>query len=319
VQFLSLSSGSGTIFEIPTGYTQAGVIRPPGTFSTSAHFGMYILFSIPFGIGLLGLNVPFWKRVCFGIGLGGATVGLMANTQRATVVLLTITVPLIVLLARRRRAVRHVAIAIGVIVGGAMIGNQLSGEAFQQRVASITYDLNNTLVLNPVERWNDAMQDPVWGGGLGIASPGGNRLEPETAMKIQRTVNVIIKTPESFMPALVYEAGVPGLIFFYLFVGAILYYELQALRVLRPTDMGLFAAAIIGFQIAILIQSWAYDPLHYPPSRVLFWFWAGALISLPKLRARTAAGQATNLRRMPAVPQRRLVRPFPSGTRTARM
>jgi hypothetical protein len=318
VQFLSLSSGTGTIFEIPTGYTQAGVIRPPGTFSTSAHFGMYILFSIPFAIGLLGLNVPFWKRVCFIIGLGGATVGLMANTQRATVVLLTLTVPLIVLLARRRRAVMHVTIAICAILGGAVIGNQLSGEAFQQRIASITYDLNNTLVLNPVERWNDALRDPVWGGGLGIASPGGNRLEPETAMKIERTENVIIKTPESFMPALVYEAGLPGLVFFYLFVFAILYYELQVLRVLRPTDLGLFAAAIIGFQIAILIQSWAYDPLHYPPSRVLFWFWAGALISLPTLRARSAARRAATVRRMPVVPQRRLVRPLPSGRRTAR-
>jgi hypothetical protein len=138
-------------------------------------------------------------------------------------------------------------------------------------------------------------------------------------MKIVRTENVIIKTPESFMPALVYETGVPGLLFFYLFIAAILYHELQVLRVLRPTDMGLFAAAIIGFQIAILIQSWPYDPLHYPPSRVLFWFWAGALISLPTLSARNAARSATPVRRMPAVPQRRLVRPVPSGRRIARM
>ena len=319
VQFLSLSSGSGAIFEIPTGYTQAGVIRPPGTFSTSAHFGMYILFTVPFAIGLLGLNVPFWKRVCFVIGLGGATVGLMANTQRATVVLLSLTIPMIVLLARRRRAVLHVTIALGAILGGAIIGNQLSGEAFQRRVASITDDLDNTIVRNPIERWHDALRDPVWGGGLGIASPGGNRLEPETAMKIARTANVIIKTPESFMAALIYETGVPGLVFYYLFIGAILYYELQVLRILRPTDMGLFAAAIIGWQIAILIQSWPYDPLHYPPSRVLFWFWAGALISLPKLSARNAARQATTVHRMPAVPQRRLVRPVPSGRRTARV
>jgi len=319
VQFLSLSSGSGTIFEIPTGYTQAGVIRPPGTFSTSAHFGMYILFSVPFAIGLLGLNVPLWKRVCFAVGLGGAIVGLMANTQRATVVLLALTIPLIVLLARQRRAVMHVTVAICVILGGAMIGNQLSGEAFQGRVESITYDLNNTLVLNPIERWNDAMRDPVWGGGLGIASPGGNRLEPETAMKIRRTENVIIKTPESFMAALIYETGVPGLVFYYLFIAAILYYELKVLRVLRPTDFGLFAAALIGFQIAILIQSWAYDPLHYPPSRVLFWFWAGALIRLPTLPAQSAGRLATAVRRVAAVPQRRLVRPLPSGRRIARL
>jgi hypothetical protein len=158
----------------------------------------------------------------------------------------------------------------------------------------------------------------VWGGGLGIASPGGNRLEPETAMKIVRTENVIIKTPESFMAALIYETGVPGLFFYYLFIAAILYCELRVLRVLRQTDMGLFAAAIIGFQIAILIQSWPYDPLHYPPSRVLFWFWAGALISLPTLSARNAARQATTVHRMPVVPQRRLVRPLQPGRRTAR-
>src|SRR6185503_6245989 len=270
-------------------------------------FGMYILFSVPFAIGLLGLNVPLWKRVCFAVGLGGAIVGLMANTRRANVGLLARTIPLIVLLARQRRAVMHVTVAICVILGGAMIGNQLSGEAFQGRVESITYDLNNTLVLNPIERWNDAMRDPVWGGGLGIASPGGNRLEPETAMKIRRTENVIIKTPESFMAALIYETGVPGLVFYYLFIAAILYYELKVLRVLRPTDFGLFAAALIGFQIAILIQSWAYDPLHYPPSRVLFWFWAGALIRLPTLPAQSAGRLATAVRRVAAVPQRRLV------------
>jgi hypothetical protein len=318
-QFLSLSSGSGAIFEIPTGYTQAGVIRPPGTFSTSAHFGMYILFTIPFAIGLLGLNVAFWKRVCFIVGLGGATVGLMANTQRATVVLLGITVPLIVLLARRRRAVMQVTVALCAIIGGAVIGNQLSGEAFQQRVASITNDLNNTLVLNPIERWNDAMRDPVWGGGLGVASPGANRLEPETAMKSVRQENVIIKTPESFMAALIYEVGVPGLVLYYLFIAAILSYELQALRVLRRTDMGLFAAAIIGFQIAILIQSWPYDPLHYPPSRVLFWFWAGALLRLPALLAQNTARHVAPVRPVATVPQRRLVRPLPPGRRVARV
>jgi hypothetical protein len=317
VQFLTLSSGSGAIFEVPTGFTQAGVIRPPGTFSTSAHFGMYILFSIPFAIGLLGLNVSFWKRVCFIIGLGGATVGLMANTQRATVVLLTLTIPLIVLLARRRRAVMQVTIALAVILGGAVIGSQLSGAAFQERVASIGYDLNATLVLNPIERWNDALSEPVLGGGLGIASPGAARLRGESTMRRQRE-DRYIKTPESFMAALVYETGLPGLVFFYLFIAAILYHEVQVLRVLRPTDMGLFAAAIIGFQIAILIQSWPYDPLHYPPSRVLFWFWAGALMSLPALSARNAARQATTVRRMPVVPQRRLVRALPSDRRTAR-
>jgi hypothetical protein len=317
VQFLTLSSGMGTIFEIPTGYTQAGVIRPPGTFSTSAHFGMYILFSIPFAIGLLGLNVSLWKRVCFIIGLGGATVGLMANTQRATVVLLTLTIPLIVLLARRGRAVMHVTIALAAILGGAVIGSQLSGAAFQERVSSIGYDLNNTLVLNPIERWNDAMRDPVLGGGLGVASPGASRLRGESTMRRQRE-DAFIKTPESFMAALVYETGLPGLAFFYLFIAAILYHELQVLRALRPTDMGLFAASIIGFQIAILIQSWPYDPLHYPPSRVLFWFWAGALLSLPALSARNAARQATTVRQMPLVPPRRLVRPLPSERRTAR-
>jgi hypothetical protein len=317
VQFLSLSSAMGTIFEVPTGYTQAGVIRPPGTFSTSAHFGMYILFSIPFAIGLLGMNVPFWKRVCFVIGLGGATVGLMANTQRATVVLLGLTIPLIVLLARRRRAVIRVTIAMCAILGGAVIGNQLSGTAFQERVGTIGNDLNNTLVINPIERWNDALRDPVVGGGLGVASPGGSRILGESTMSTERKL-AFIKTPESFMAALVYETGLPGLVFHYLFIAAILYYELQVLRVLRPTDLGLFAAAIIGFQIAILIQSWPYDPLHYPPSRVLFWFWAGALISLPALSARNAARQATTVRRLPVVPQRRLVRPLPPDRRTAR-
>src|SRR5688500_1189010 len=41
------SSASGTVFRVPLGYSLAGVIRPPGTFSWSGHYGMFLLFAVP--------------------------------------------------------------------------------------------------------------------------------------------------------------------------------------------------------------------------------------------------------------------------------
>lgn len=278
-----LSSLSGTIFEAPLGYGVAGVIRPPGTFSAAGHYGMYLLFIVPLAIGLLGLNATFWKRACYAVGLGGGIVGLMANTQRATMVLLAVTVPLLVLLARQRQAVVRTAIAAGVILVGGTIGNLVAGDVFQIRVASIVLDLRSTVVEAPLARLAGAMRTPMWGEALGVASPGVGRLLPQPALSpVRRTVESI-RPSESFVPALIYQLGVPGLLLFALFIGVVLGEGLRAVRACRATDMGLLAAAILAYEVAIVIQSWAYDPLHYPPSRVVFWFWAGVLMSLPRL------------------------------------
>ena len=97
-----------------------------------------------------------------------------------------------------------------------------------------------------------------------------------------------IKPSESFVAALVYQSGLPGLFLFYGFMVAILFQGLNAMRRCRNTDMHLLAACIVGFEIAMFLQSWAYDPLHFPPSRVFYWFWAGVLLSLPTLARQQA-------------------------------
>jgi hypothetical protein len=304
-QMIGISSVGGAIFEVPTGFGVAGVIRPPGTFSSPGHLGMYILFSVPFAFGLLALSAPLWMRAGFVAGLVGATIALFANTQRATIVLLAVTLPLIAVLARRRKAMSGMAIAIVIMAAASVIGNRIVGEAIQQRIDTIAFDFNNTLVLNPTERLVDALRTPVFGTGIGTAAPGASRLQPRNAMGSQQTLRTLI-TGESFMAALIYHGGVPALIFFYLFLGALMLEGLQSVRACRKTDMAVLTAGLLCFQVAIVIQSWAYDPLHYPPSRVLFWFWSGVLISLPRIATvRTAAA----VPQRPAVPVRRLVRP----------
>jgi len=279
---------------------------------------MYILFSVLVAFGLLGLNVPIWKRVGFVAGLGGATVALFANTQRATIVLLAVTVPLIAVLARRRKAMSGIAVAMVIMVAAGLIGDRVGGGAIQERIDSIAFDLNNTLVLNPTERFLDAMETPLFGTGIGTAAPGASRLLPRTGMGTQQALRTLI-TGESFMAALVYHGGVPALIFFCLFVGALMVEGLRSVRACRQTDMGVLAAGLVCFQLAIVLQSWAYDPLHYPPSRVLFWFWSGVLISLPRL-ATTRTVVSTPER--PAVPVRRLTprpTPFPPAAAANRV
>ena len=303
-QMIGFSSVGGAIFEVPTGFGIAGVIRPPGTFSSPGHLGMYILFSVLVAFGLLGLNVPIWKRAGFVAGLGGATVALFANTQRSTIVLLAVTLPLIAVLSRRRKAMSGITIALGIMVAAGLIGDRVGGGAIQERIASIAFDLNNTLVLNPTERFLDAMETPLFGTGIGTAAPGAGRLLPRTAMGTQQTLRMLI-TGESFMAALVYHGGVPSLVFFCLFIGARSLEGFRSVRACRHTDMGVLAAGLVCFQLAIVFQSWAYDPLHYPPSRVLFWFWSGVLISLPRLATMRVPVAVPH---RATVPVRRLVR-----------
>ena len=304
-QMIGFSSVGGAIFEVPTGFGVAGVIRPPGTFSSPGHLGMYILFSVCFAFGLLGLSVPLWKRAGFVAGLGGATVALFANTQRATIVLLAVTLPLIALLARRRKAMSGIVIAVLIMAAAGLVGNRVGGGAIQERIDSIAFDLNNTLVLNPSERMRDALETALFGTGIGTAAPGASRLQPQTAMGVEQALKTLI-TGESFMAALVYHGGVPALMLFYLFVGALIREGLRSVRACRKTDMGVLAAGLVCFQVAIVIQSWAYDPLHYPPSRVVFWFWSGVLISLPRLATMRVPVAVSH---RPTVPVRRLVRP----------
>jgi hypothetical protein len=288
VQLATQSSASGTVFNVPLGYSLAGVIRPPGTFSWSGHYGMFLLFAVPFAIGLLGLNAAFWKRMCFLAGLIGATVGLMVNTQRAAIVILAVILPLITVMAGRRQAFLKMAAAITIIVISGVIGFRVAGDVFRERIDSIAYDLNNTLFVIPIDRVQGALETPVIGGGLGIASPGSGRLVPASGMGTAPRPLDSIKPSESFTAALIYQSGVPGLLLFYGFMLALLVHGVRAMRSCRNTDVHLLAACIVGFQIAILLQSWAYDPLHFPPSRVFLWFWAGVLLKLPELTSRRA-------------------------------
>jgi hypothetical protein len=316
-QYAGLTSQSGAVFELPVGVTYVGVIRPPGTFSSPGHYGMYLLLSVPLAIGLLGSRTKAWKRAAFGIGLAGATVGLIVNTQRATVVLLVLVFPLILILARRRRAVAHAVIALAVVAAGGLIGGQVAGEAFVSRLNTIAADVRYTLIDTPTERFSDALRTPLLGGGLGLASPGVGRLVAPS-FSDRSLVSMSVKPSEAFMAALIYQTGVPGLLLFFLFIGALLHGGLQAVRASRRTELGLLAAAILAFEIAICLQSWAYDPLHYPPSRVLFWIWAGVLLRLPGLAGTAAMPEPAAMPPRAPVPMRRLVRPQAPSTERPR-
>jgi hypothetical protein len=316
-QLAMLSSVGGALFEVPLGYGLAGVIRPPGTFSAAGHYGMYILFAIPFAMGMLSINAPVWKRAAYAAGLVGGIIGLMANTQRATIILLAITLPLMAVLGRRRQAFIRMAVGLALIASAIVVGNQFAGQVFEERISSIGGDMRFTLVENPMLRLRDSLLTPVWGAGLGVASPGSGRLEPESSMTVVTQRRESIKPSESFMAALIYDTGVPGLVFFYLLLGALMHRGLMSVAACRGTDLGTLASAILVFLLAIVIQSWAYDPLHYPPSRVLFWLWGGVLCALPKMAAGTVSRAAASKGR--SVPTRRLTRPelAPRGRRAA--
>ena len=153
-----------------------------------------------------------------------------------------------------------------------------------------------------------ALQNPLIGEGLGVASPGARRLIAPLGTANTNPATSI-RDSESFMASLVYEVGVPGLLLFYLFIVALLTVGLRSVRECRRTDMALLASAILAFEVAICLQSWTYDPLHAPPSRVLFWIWAGVLLRLPTLATDRSPLIARTAKRTPDIPVRLLAKP----------
>jgi hypothetical protein len=305
-QLFNFTGMSGAVVTMPTGFMIAGVLRPPGTFSAPGHLGSYLLFSIPFAIGLIALRAAFWRRVGFVVGLVGAIVALLANTQRITMVLLAVVLPLMPMLARRARSMAAIALAAVVLVGALAAANQVLTDTVRERVATIQDDFYNTVVTIPSVRMRDALRNPLFGEGLGIASPGAARLAAPIGTQNIRPVDSE-RSSEAFAAALVYQTGVPGLLLFMLFVAALLARGWRAVRACRRSDLVLLAAAVFGFELATCLASWSYSPLHYPPSRVLFWFWGGVLLSLPRLAAPATRPQEAPAVRGPALARRPLV------------
>jgi hypothetical protein len=273
MQFASLVTPWGAIVDLPTGYGVAGTLRPPGTFSSPGHLGMYVLATVPLTIGFLGLRTSWWRATCYKLGLAGAALALIVNSQRATVVSLGVCLPLIAILANRAKTLKTITLALAVVALGASAGLFIVGDAFSDRVRSIADDANYALGIAPFERMGSALQNPVFGGGLGSASPGTGRLDVG-----------LVNVAESFGAAVVFQFGVPGLLFFGAMLAALWGYGYMTLRQCRNSDTATLAAAILVYELAVCLNSWTYDPLHYPPSRILFWFWAGVLLSLPHLK-----------------------------------
>jgi hypothetical protein len=280
-QLLAFTSLSGAIGALPAGFGIAGVVRPPGTFSAPGHLGYYLLFSVPLAIGLLGLHSSPFKRFAYISGLLAAIVTLTANTQRATIVLLAFAVPLIAVFTGRARAVRMIAVGAVIVVAGGLLGTWVTGDTLRSRLVTISSDLSKTLMVVPTERLMDALAQPVFGAGFGAASPGTPRLT-DSARRRDATVNRG-KSAESYYAALVYEMGLPGLVAYIVLLGGLLTRGYRAMRECRSSRTAVLAAAIFTYMLCVGVLSWSYDPLHYPPGRVLFWFWAGVLLSLPRL------------------------------------
>lgn len=304
-QFAQFDAPSGAYLDVPLGFGYSSVVRPPGTFSAAGYLGMYILLVVLLAVGLLGLRVSVGRRTGFVIGLASAVVALFINTQRATVLLLVMTLPMVILSVRRRHAIRVAAMAALVLAVGWQIGNQLAGTAFFLRMQTIAFDARTSVVTVPLERVRDALRTPGIGDALGIAAPGVRRLVAPNfgrlALESQSP-----KPSESFIAALIYQTGVPGLVMYAFFIGVLIRQGLRSLKACRHTDMAMLAAAIVGFEMAIVMHSWAYDPLHFLPTRILFWFWAGVLLRLPVLAGADASAPVRS--RATAIPQRRLAR-----------
>jgi hypothetical protein len=222
-------------------------------------------------MGFLGLSADRRQRSWMMLGLAGSVVALAVNSQRSAILQLAVALPLMLLFARRitwRNVLSGVLLVAAVFAGGRAV----MGDAFERRIGSISDNFRFALIEAPRDRLALALENPILGQGLGTASPGTARLEIEA-----------LSSAESFMAALVSQVGVPGLLFYYLFLSGLLWQGIRVVARCKRSEIKLLAAAIVSYEVAVWLQSWTYDPLHYPPSRYIFWFWAGALLYFPTL------------------------------------
>ena len=254
----------------PLGYT---VFRPTSTFSYAGGFGGYLLVMIILTICFANFRVRGWtNRICL-ISLACLILGLAAGTQRSTILMLSLGIPVMYLL-QKKGIISNTLLLIIVIVGGCLLAAWFFLPGFFYRIDSMIRDPYGIIVqkhlIDPaVTRISRALASSPLGGGLGSASPG------------TRYVTTTWTFAESFVEYLIRELGIVGLALYIWMLTSLVSLGFRIRRGLSDSGLRWLVIGLIVYQLTIIGQSATYSPLNFPPTNVYFWFLSGVMMKLP--------------------------------------
>jgi len=263
----------------PLGYA---VFRPTSTFSYAGGLGGYLLVMILLTICFINFRVRGWtKWICL-ISLASLIFGLAANTQRSAMLLLSLGIPVMYLLQKKR----IISSALPFLVGSCLVAAWFFLPAFFYRLDTMTRDPYGVIVrqhlINPaVVSVSRALISSPLGRGIGYASPG------------SRYVTTGWTFTESFVAYLIYELGIVGLALYIWILASLVRLGFRIHRGLSDSGLRWLAVGIVVYQLAIISISGTYCPLNFPPTNVYFWFFGGAIMKLSIIDISEEAASAT--------------------------
>ena len=263
----------------PLGYT---VFRPTSTFSYAGGLGGYILVMIFLTICFINFRVRGWTKWIFVISLVWLILGLAANTQRSTMLLLSIGIPVMYILQKKGIA----SSSLPFLVGSCLLLAWFVLPAFFYRLDSIVRDPYGVIVqkhlIDPaVVSISRALSSSPLGRGMGYASPG---------TRYVITTSIFI---ESFIAYLIYELGIVGFALYVWVCVSLVRLGFRIHRGLSDSSLRWLAIGLVVYQLAIFGISGTYTPLNFPPTNVYFWFFVGVMMKLPIIDISEEAASVT--------------------------
>ncbi|MBW4519163.1 MAG: hormogonium polysaccharide biosynthesis protein HpsL [Scytolyngbya sp. HA4215-MV1] len=248
-----------------------GAIRLPGTFVAPWQWGWFLIANA-FIIFASAFSEPsiLWRPVSL-VSLASVFVMSVISGQRIALALVPLaTVALLVITGQVTNLKRFipVGIGLGLILGGAAAANPA---IVQDRVQSF------------IDRWNASPPTAFISEQLSWALDQGGAL----GHGLGRATNAArafgdVKLIETYYPKVIYEIGVTGTIVFLIMVSVLTYVTFKAYRSVKDRVLRSYGASLWTFVLFISYNTYYY-PLDVDPVAVYYWFFAGIILTLPKI------------------------------------
>ncbi len=241
--------------------------RTFSTFVQTGSFGTYLGFVMLVSVALW--TIPALRRFRPWI-LGGFVVQLTAmftTGSRAPFVLFLFALAMTFALQRRVARLAPVILLIPLILWGSIL---VVGPGFVERFGSLMdLDFVQNRNLPLIQGWLAQSMEADWAGlGAGYASVS-SRHVGETALNVNVVENGLAKVR--------FEGGLPGLVFYSIFVIALMIECVRAPQRTTDKEMRPLLSACSAFLFANLINIVMGTPFDVSPSNVYIWFFAGLL------------------------------------------
>ncbi|MGH7771213.1 MAG: O-antigen ligase family protein [Candidatus Binatia bacterium] len=247
--------------------------RVPGTFTSAGQYSSYLLFSGLIAAALLmaGYLSKRWKGVTT-ISMALIVLAMLASGTRASVVLLSASMAILVLLSQEVKGL----IRWG-LVGYAVLafGFTFLGPGVEERFASIaTYEhVKRFQTTYFGQLFLPALLENPFGMGLGISTVGTRHLSESAEIQLV----------ESYLGILAMETGVLGLgtfLWVAIAIGALILRLRREIQGMPEAVLWYALAVYVSLTIVVLPISTAID---HGPTNFYFWFSIGVLFKLADL------------------------------------